>query len=415
MAINGLWSPLYALLVGAALRIVKPSPHWEFPFVHLLGFAIYVGALICFDFFWRELGEVHRERATSSGGPWATFPDWAWLLVGYCLFLWVSLHVIRVVEEGPDMGVAALVYLASALLLRIGGHRARLGTFILLGMVLGLGYLTKAILFPLALIFLTVAAFVGHRRQQPLARPLIALLVFLLTASPLILALSRAKGRFTFSDSGRVNYIWHVDGVPWMYWEGNFPGSGAPVHPPRLILAKPAVYEFATPFAATYPPWYDPSYWYDGMKPHFDLKKQVGVLIQAADIYYGLFFKPGAALIAISLTLLLFGRSFRDLAGRLDLLIPAVGGMGAYALVHVEPRYVGAFILIFWGGVLCQLRLPDNHEARRLLACATFAIVIIYSAALSLGTLGAAATEKALSAEYQVNFAVAESIRRAGL
>ena len=415
-AINGLWNPLYAVMAGAALHVVKPSPRWEFPFIHLLGFAIYIVALICFDFLWAELAEVRRkEERSSTGEASAGFPDWAWLLIGYCLFLWVSLHVIRVVEESPDMLVAALVYLASALMLRISTGGARTGTFILLGLVLGVGYLAKAVMFPLSFVFLVVAAFVVLRQKQALVRPLVAFVVFLVMASPLILALSRTKGRLTFSDSGKINYLWHVDGVPWMYWQGNFPGSGAPTHPPRQILTNPVIFEFAKPFAATYPPWYDPSYWYDGMKPHFNLKKEMGALSEAAATYYSLFFRPGAALIAISLTLLFLGRSFRDLARRLDLLIPTVAGMGMYALIHVEPRYVGSFILVFWGAVLCQLRLPDSYHSRRLFVCATLSIVIIYSAALAFGTLSAAASEGVLSARYQANFKVAESIRWAGL
>jgi len=414
-AVNGLWSPLYALLVGSVLKVIRPSASWEFPLVHIVGFAIYVGALLCFDFLWFEFGQVLRERSTSQQKSWATFPEWAWLLLGYCLFLWVSLQLISVVEETPDMLVAAVVYLASALLLRISRDHARIVTFFVFGLVLGLGYLAKTILFPLSFVFLGVAVFTTYKRRQSFARPLVAVLVFLLTASPLLVTLSRAKGRLTFGDSGRINYIWHVDGVPRMYWQGNYPSSGAPIHPPRIILTNPVVYEFGTPFAVTFPPWYDPSYWYEGMNPHFDPRKQVRALIEAAGIYHGLFFKAQAALIAISLILLLLGGSPRDLVGRLDLLIPAVAALGLYALVHVEPRYIGSFILVFWGCVFCQLRLPKSEQSSRLLKISVLAIVIIYSVELGLGALGAAATEKGLAAKMQEELQVAQGIRQAGL
>ena len=414
-AVNGLWSPLYALFLGGALRVMKPSASWEFPLVHMVGFAIYVGASLSFDFLWIELGHVLRERSTSQEESRATFPEWAWLLLGYCLFLWVSLQLISVVEETPDMLVAAAVYIASALLLRMSRNHARIGTFFVLGLVLGLGYLAKTILFPLSFVFLAVAAFMTYKRRESLARPLVAVLVFLLTASPLLVVLSRAKGRLTFGDSGRINYIWHVDGVPRMYWQGDYPGSGIPIHPPRLILAKPAVYEFAAPFAATFPPWYDPSYWYEGMHPHFDLRKQVRALVVGAGIYHGLFLKSGAALVTISLTLLFLGGSMRDISGRLDVLLPAMAGLGLYALVHVEPRYVGSFILVFWGGVLSQLRLPKSELSSRLLRAATLAIVAIYSTELCVGALGAAATERDLAAGAQEELQIAQGIRQAGL
>ncbi len=414
-AVNGLWSPLYALLLGSALKVVKPSISWEFPLVHIVGVAVYVGALLCFRFLWTEFGCVLRERSISQQDSWATFPDWAWLLLGYCLFLWVSLQMISVVEETPDMLVAAVVYLASALLLRISRDHTRIGTFLVLGLVLGLGYLAKTILFPLSFVFLAVAAFITYKRQQSLARPLVAVLVFLLTTSPLLILLSRAKGRLTFGDSGRINYIWHVDGVPRLYWQGNYPGSGIPIHPPHLILAQPAIYEFAAPFAVTFPPWYDPSYWYEGMHPHFDLKKQVRAIVEAAGIYHGLFLKTGAAFVTISLTLLILGGSMRDIAGRLDVLLPAIVPLGLYALIHVEPRYIGSFILVFWGGVLCQLRLPKSELSSRLLRASTFAIVVIYSVELCLGALGAAASEKDLASGMREEVQVAQSLRQSGL
>jgi len=414
-AVNGLWSPLYALLLGGAMKIMKPAPFWEFPLVHLVGFAIYIGALLCFNILWIEFGQVLREAYSSQEESWVTFSQSAWLLLGYCLFLWVSLQLITVLEETPDMLLAAAVYLASAFILRISRDRAGIGTFVLLGMVLGLGYDAKAILFPLTFVFLGVAAFTTYKRKRSFAGPLVAVFVFLLTASPLLLVLSRSKGRFTFGDSGKINYIWHVDGVPRMYWLGNYPGSGAPIHPPRLILKEPLVYEFAAPFAATFPPWYDPSYWYDGMKSHFDLGKQIRALVEAAGIYHGLFLRPGAALIAISLILFLSGARSKDLAGRLDVLLPAMAALGLYALVHVESRYVAPFILVFWGGVLSRVRLPKSELAIRVLRFSALAVILIYAVELSLGPLRAAAPEKFRAAEMQEELEVARSIRQAGI
>jgi len=44
-AINGLWPPPYSWLLGLAMCILKPSPYWEFPVVHLVDFVIYLCAL----------------------------------------------------------------------------------------------------------------------------------------------------------------------------------------------------------------------------------------------------------------------------------------------------------------------------------------------------------------------------------
>ena len=347
-AVNGLWSPLYGVLVSTVLKIIHPSISSEFPFVHLIGLAIYVIAMACFDFLWREFGQILIERTDSPQGQWVTFPQWAWYILGYSLFLWVSLQLIEVLPEGPDMLLSACAYLASALILRISRDKAKPSTFAWLGLALGLGYLTKAILFPLSFVFLGIAAFTTFKKKHSLMGPAVATIVLLLASSPLILALSHAKGRLTFGDSGKINYLWHVDGVRWIWWPSDFPNSGSAIHPPRKLLDKPSIYEFTGPFVATFPPWYDPSYWYDGINPHFDLRKQVRAFREGVGIYRGLFLKPGALLVAACLLFYWMGSSARDLTGRLDVLLPSITALTLYVMVHVEPRYVGCFLLIFW-------------------------------------------------------------------
>lgn len=414
-AINGLWSPLYGVLVSAVIKIAHPSPTSEFLVVHLVSLVIFVAAMVSFDFLWREFAQILFERTDSHEGRWVTFPLWTWYVLGYSLFLWVSLQLIEVLRETPDMLLSAAVYLASALSLRISRDQEKLWTFVLLGAVLGLGYLTKAILFPLSFVFLGVAAFTTFKKKHSLMGPAVATIVFLLASSPLILALSHAKGRLTFGDSGKINYLWHVDGVRWIWWLSDFPNSGSAIHPPRKLLDKPSIYEFAGPFVATFPPWYDPSYWYDGINPHFDLRKQVRAFREGVGIYRGLFLKPGALLIAACVLFYWMGSSARELTGRLDVLLPVIAALVLYAMVHVEPRYVGCFLLIFWGGVLSQIRLSKSEFATRLLKFSALAIVLLYSVELCFGALSAARDERNLSRNIQVEVEAAEGLVQAGL
>jgi hypothetical protein len=101
----------------------------------------------------------------------------------------------------------------------------------------------------------------------------ISTLIFLCTSAPLIWALSRQKGRFTFSDTGRLNYAWSITRhITLRNWHGEVPGSGTPVHPTRQLLLHPPVFEFDGPILGTYPPWTDPSYWNEGLQWHFSLK-----------------------------------------------------------------------------------------------------------------------------------------------
>lgn len=82
--------------------------------------------------------------------------EWAWCGLGYAFFIWSSFNLIEIWAVTPDMLVAALVYLAAVVIVRIRFGAASRRTFALLGIVLGLGYLAKAAMFPMAFIFLAV-------------------------------------------------------------------------------------------------------------------------------------------------------------------------------------------------------------------------------------------------------------------
>ena len=175
-------------------------------------------------------------------------------------------HLIEVSQTEPDMLVAAFVYLATGLLLRIHRRPGSWWSFVLLGLTLGLAYLTKSFMFPGSLIFLAAAAIIAARVKGGKVRLAVALAVFAATCVPFISALTLQRGRLTFGESGRLNYAWHVNGVRNRNWQGGPPEAGRPVHPSAQILAVPAVYEFARPTRVTYALWYDPSYWYEGVQ-----------------------------------------------------------------------------------------------------------------------------------------------------
>ncbi len=119
MAINGYWSPLYSWLLGLALLVLKPSPYWEFPVVHLVNFIIYLGALLCFAFLLNEV--IHHQRVKDdavAGGGLVGLPEWDWMVLGYTLFMWSSLELITLWYVTPDMCVAAFVLLILCCLAR---------------------------------------------------------------------------------------------------------------------------------------------------------------------------------------------------------------------------------------------------------------------------------------------------------
>lgn len=387
-ALNGLWPPLYSWILGLALLVLKPSPRWEFFVVHLINFVIYLFTLGCFHFFLRELIRYHRNRtARLSGEGSVALPEWAWLALGYTLFLWSSLSLITVQEDSPDMLVAALVYLASGILLRIRMGFANWLTFALLGAVLGVGYLAKTFMVPVAFTFLGITIFSSSNLRRVVPRVLIALVFFLLVGSPFIAALSIAKGCLTFGDSADLNYSFHVNGIPFAHWQGEPPGNGTPKHPTRKIYDAPAIYEFGTPIGGTYPPWHDPSYWNEGAVPRFDLKGHIRVLESSALTYFNIFFLSGGSWIAGCLVLYLMGGRrwlcVKDIAEHWNLLVPAVAVLGALPLLHVEPSYIGSFVVLLWIGLFSGVRLPDSQDSKKLAVCVMVAMVTVMIMATS--------------------------------
>jgi hypothetical protein len=349
-ASNGYWSPLYAWLLMLPLHLMRISPYWEFSVVQLVNFAIYLGALACFDFFWHEMLRSQRHTAAGETSEYSTLPEWAWLAVGYMLFIWSSLYLIEIWAVTPDMAVAAWIYLAAGIILRIRRGAGGWRSFALLGLVLGLGYLTKAAMYPMAFVFLGVSLFAAGGLRKALPRLIIALLVFLIVSGPLVVSLSAVKGRLTFGDSGRLNYVRYVNGLPMAHWQGDIPGNGSPLHPTRQIYDNPPVYEFASPVGGTYPPWYDQSYWYDGVVLHFDVWEQLAVLVSSLRSYFDLFFRLQGGMIGAALILYWVGcrqgSRLRAIAAQWYLLVPVVAALGMYALVLPETRNVGAFVVL---------------------------------------------------------------------
>jgi 4-amino-4-deoxy-L-arabinose transferase-like glycosyltransferase len=359
-AVNGYWSPLYSWLLGAAMFFGKPSRQWEFPLVHVVNFLIYLAALAGFEFFLRSLLPVAPEGVASdaaAGTSVAAFSRASLLALGYSLFLWTSLDLIGVWGVSPDLCVAGLVYVIAGLLLRIRA-KSSMSLFLILGVVLGLAYLTKAVMFPLGFAFIAIGFFAvprGKRRSYVL----VTTLAFLAVSAPWLVALSRAKGRFDFGDSGRLNYSALVSpGGRNLNWQGDPPGSGVPVHTTRQIHTNPPVFEFATPVGGSYPPSYDPSYWDEGRRVTIEIGAQWRVIKEHLLLYSGLLLRDQPGLLAVVLALVLAGgvATRKAILANWPLFLISLTACGLYILVHVETRFVAAYVSIFWLAILAGIR-----------------------------------------------------------
>jgi hypothetical protein len=397
MALNGQWNPFYAWLLCLMQLLVKPDPYWEFPAVTGLNFVIYVVGLPCLHFFLRQLANYTRKLNAQPGlhGS-ALMPPWALFAFGYILYILNSQKLLS--TQGADLCIANFLYLAFGLLLWIGTEPTRWRPFVLLGLVLGLSYLTKAIMFPLTFVFIVISVCLGEDLRKTLARGMLAFLVFAVVAGPFIAALSESRGRFTYSDTGKYNYALFICmgpplNYPWIppyfHWQGDIPNCGTPSHPVRRIYATPAVYEFGTPFHATYGAWYDPSYWYEGVVPYINFRNQIHVLLVSLEKYFNWIVHDQPVFI-VGLVILAWMRwtwryRAKALMTRWLWLVPAVAALSLYGIVHVEFRFIAPYVTILWLGLyMMGPRLPDSHDSRSLLSgvLVSMVLVILFSTVL---------------------------------
>src|SRR5271157_5042174 len=384
-AVNAWWSPLYPWTLGLVLGLAKPSPRWEFPLVHLVNFGVFVAALLAFRFLLHTLLAFSREQtsgATPNDGQ--ALPQWALVLLAYPIFLWTALEVETLYGVSPDLAVMACVCLTAGMLLRLR-QGDKLWRFALFGLILGIGYWTKAVLFPLGFVALATA-YLWRRSSPGWGRGMaVTSLVFLCASAPLIFLLSHQKGRFTFGDSGKLNYARFVS--PRTYWrnwqgQGEVPGSGTAVHPTRQLLRHPPLFEFDGPVAATYPPWADPSYWNEGLQGHFKLRPQLEVLASTVPSEARLLFRGRPELIAGGIILaLLSGQLW--LAGLRELwplVVMSMAGLSIYLPLLEHYRHLGGFVLLVFLTLIAAVRLrPDFRKAG---ACVAFAVFLV----MALGT-----------------------------
>jgi hypothetical protein len=353
-AINPVWSPLYSWILGFANFVIRPSIQWEFPVVHLVNFIIYLIALGSFEFMWKGVRTYEPSNESYA------LSDFWWWTLGYLLFIWVSLGLIKIWSVTPDMLMAVFVFLAAGLIARMRGGEGRLWNFLSLGLVLGLGYLSKSFMFSTAIVFLAITWLLQKRSARKI---LLAASVFLLLSLPFILLISEKKGKLTIGESGTVTYLRYVNGMPFPHWQGDPHRGIILTHPSRIVHQSPAIYEFDGPIGGTYPISTDPSYWYEGVEPRFDIASLLARLFASGLVYAELFFHQQGILLACIFALYMMRQGekyiLQETLERWALVIPALIAFGLYGTVLVEGRYVGAFILLFWADILANVRIPN--------------------------------------------------------
>jgi hypothetical protein len=385
--VHAYWSPAYPTLLSLFLRVFRPGAYWESPLVHFANVLIFVGALASFQLFWREVRLWHEDYV---GDSCAAIPEAAFWALGYAMFAIATLSVITVALVNPDMLVVAFCCLAGWAALRF--RRApSVARALLLGIVLALGYYAKAPFFAIGLIFLLCACF-----GWPALRPRMILLGgtalagFLLLCAPFIAAISVPRGRLTFGDSARLNQAFFVDGVSYyVHWQGGPAGSGMPVHPTRKLNDYPEIYAFAKKDMGTYPPWFDPTYWYEGVIPHFNWKVQPKLFVANVALFeLQTIVESGAHLVCAAILLALLANYRRVwVRGLWELWfvwLPGAVALLMFAPVHVEPRFLGGWLVLLFAGAISACSLSGDESTKRVVKSTGLAVLVTTGAALAL-------------------------------
>lgn len=393
-AINVYWSPLYPALLAPALVLKHSTGAEDFVVAHLVNFGCFCISLLSFRFFFLELLRTQRHLFPVSS--FSDVPVWVWHLLGYALFISCSLDLITITLVSPDLLLSATVFAVLGLLLRIqrpSKVKWHAGYSAVIGVLLGLGYLGKPVMFIFCLAVVATILVSNVRKKLALGGLVLAFLVFASIAGPYIAIISGKLHRFTIGENGRLTYLFVVTRLPYGYPHGvALPAGTSLKHPPRLVLNKPAVYEFATPVAGSCPIWYDASYWYEGVKVRFSPIGQVRQLLKSTKTLLLILFVRQSPLCVALIALFLISGDTRNVLSRIfaqwPLMLPATMMILLNLLFNLEARHIAPYLTVLWACFLGSLRPRISQQGSRFLQSLLIsgASLLIFGVAVQIGT-----------------------------
>jgi hypothetical protein len=207
---NGYWSPLYPAVIAVGLTIVRPFHLDALPVARGVNFVLIIVCALAFEWLLAAL-----ERAARNGtavDAWPTGHVIVRRVAAYALLLWEVLRLQQAPTVTPDLLVLAALACSATFLVSSRARSLTSREATAFGVVLGMGYLAKAVMLPVGLATLAVFAALAWRSRRggaprDLARVCVAYIVI---AAPLVIVQTRAQGHLTFGETGRLNYRWYV-------------------------------------------------------------------------------------------------------------------------------------------------------------------------------------------------------------
>jgi hypothetical protein len=407
-ALNAYWSPLYIWLVAGALAVFSPSAHWELPLIHAIDFLGFILAFLA----WEWLSSEWERWQGAAAQPMLTD------IAGYCVVLWAGLRMSGIGWfNNADIIVMAVLIACTAILIRVRRMVASGKDFIILGLLLGMGFLAKtAFSVVIPAFFVALGLILRSWLDRRIA--LTALVTFIVIA-PFVAALSIVHGRFTMGDSGRINYSWQVTGISVEGYKENAYLPGPEIrHPISVLLKDPRVLSFEQHLVGTLPVHSDVSWWCEGYPVRFNKARQLMILW--SNIKFSIYAFRCPAVFLLLLCLPFAGLAIMRRFARIWFLwAPGLVLAASYCFVFSDFRYLaGSYALLGFSLIAAawDVKLPP-----RLVSIGMFAIPLL-TVALTMGSsfrqlprqLIGDVTGSRMPWGY-TNVQVAETMQRSGL
>jgi len=375
-AVSLYWSPLYPMIAGCVFKLFPPHPYWLTFELKVVNFLCFIGVLISYEFFFKQLYEYYLQKIVPLYKEHAVLDRNLLLFTGYALVLLFALAFGGVYQDTPDMLNAAIFFVAIGLLLKLIVS-PRMLTATLLGASIGLAYWCKAIMLPLSVVFIALQ-FLFQRNYKLLA---ITVATLVIVSAPWIYTMSSKVGRFSIGESARFIYINLVE-------ERDPMGAEGLIHPPRFLNKMPQVREFGTAVPGTVPFLYDLGYWSAGAKMNFritDILRTIGYDL----IYYlhTFLYIPIIVTGCVWFKTRKFPLPIKAMWMSAPVWAPPAALCAQYCLCnnmylipYIDRYFVATYPLLMFG-VLIALRVPLATQAMLKQACLiTIAICIFFCA-----------------------------------
>lgn len=324
--INAYWGPLYPALIGFVRAFLPKRIGMELV-------AAQIANLIVFCLLWFNFESLLRKTENVSIGDktlLATF------------LLWSTWALVSIGQVGNDLFLLAISLAATSQgLCFIKQPNSK--SFLCLCLLLSLGYLTKAIFLVPGLLVLLITGYAITKKHISVRVCVAGFLLYLSLSGTWIALLSYSKGRFTAGDVGSLSYAWYVNNArEYIHWRGE-----EAVHPSIQIFSAPPTYYFGDVFTATFPLWFDPSYWNEGLKPKLNLSKWARLAAREShSLFTGFISLTGFNLFFLCLIVAFsHGTQRQDIWKLMVFALPLCSGPFLLALLHVEWRLIAPFVV----------------------------------------------------------------------